>query len=279
MPPRPAATCGTRAPTAKKRVATAIPNWPVMSSRAMIDQVIYALSRHLSPLSSGRVALHAAGIGGSATAAADLRGGGEAAFRPVGTGLHDMPAALQAIDGRPRHAVLDHEHAGPRGARPEREREMRIMRSRGVDRFLQVHFGMNMPQKELRGPLILLIAAGRAPCQIRLAVAQRHGRTERGARPLARREGRRMIFLKPEHLRAAAEAEAEFRNHRRRLQPAAGRGRRDHVAGGIDDVEMHGVAAHFAETADGRLTGAHGADRLAVSFLTAQFYDRAKPFH
>jgi hypothetical protein len=64
----------------------------------MIDQVIYALSRHLSrlfehdlfgkpvptfpdhALSSGRVALHAAGIGGSATAAADLRGGGQAAL-------------------------------------------------------------------------------------------------------------------------------------------------------------------------------------------------------
>jgi hypothetical protein len=35
-----AAICGTRAPTAKNRVATAIPNWPVALSRAMIDQVI-----------------------------------------------------------------------------------------------------------------------------------------------------------------------------------------------------------------------------------------------
>src|SRR6266700_8350869 len=166
MPPRPAATCGTRAPTAKKRVATAIPNWPVMSSRAMIDQVIYALSRHLSSLSSGRVALHAAGIGGSTTAAADLRGGGEAAFRPVGTGLHDMPAAVQGIDGRPRHAVLDHQHAGPRGARPERDREMLRMPGRRVDRFLQVHLGVDVPQEELRDPLVLLVAAGRAPGQI-----------------------------------------------------------------------------------------------------------------
>src|SRR5258708_15801476 len=37
------------------------------------------------PLPSGRVALHAAGIGGGAPPAADLRGGGEAPFPPVGT--------------------------------------------------------------------------------------------------------------------------------------------------------------------------------------------------
>ncbi len=41
---------------------------------------------------------------------------------------------------------------------------------------------------------------------------------------------------------------------------------------------MHGVAAHLAEPADGRLAGAHGADRLAVALRAAQFYDRAKTF-
>ena len=41
---------------------------------------------------------------------------------------------------------------------------------------------------------------------------------------------------------------------------------------------MHGVAAHFAEAADGRLAGAHGADRLAVALGAAQFYHRAKTF-
>ena len=87
-----------------------------------------------------------------------------------------------------------------------------------------------------------------------------------------------MVFLEPEHLRAAAEAEAEFRDHRRGLQPAAGRRRRDHVAGLVDDVEMHGVAAHLAEAADRGLAGAHGADRLAVAFLAAQLDDRAKAF-
>jgi hypothetical protein len=32
--------CGTSAPTAKKRVATAMPSSPVAGSRAMIDQVM-----------------------------------------------------------------------------------------------------------------------------------------------------------------------------------------------------------------------------------------------
>src|SRR5260221_10296363 len=107
MPPNPAAIFGTRAPTAKNRVATAIPNWPVALSRAMIDQVISALSSHLT-LSPCRVALHAARVGGGATAATDFRSGGETALRPVGTGLHDVTAALELIHSCPRHAGLDH---------------------------------------------------------------------------------------------------------------------------------------------------------------------------
>src|SRR5258705_300181 len=138
----PAAIYGTRAPTAKNRVATAMPNSPVAPSRAMIDQVIYVLSSQLRPLPSGRVALHAAGVGGGAPATADFRGGGEAALGPVGPDLHDMTAALQVIDGRLRHAVLDDQHTGPRGTRPERDREMLRMPRRGVDRFLQIHLRM-----------------------------------------------------------------------------------------------------------------------------------------
>src|SRR5882672_10766140 len=187
-----------------------------------------------------------------------------------------MTAALELIDARLRHAVLDHEHAGPRGARPERDREMLGMPSRRVDGFLQVQPGVDMPQEELRDPLVLLVAAGRAPGEIGLAVAERHGGRKRGARTLAWRQRGGMVFLQPEHLRAAAEAEAEFWDHRRRLQPAARRGRRDHVAGLIDDVEMHGVAAHLAEAADRGLASAHGADRLAMALGAAQLDDGAE---
>ena len=78
-------------------------------SRAMIDQVIQ------NPLPSGRVALHAARIGGGAPAAADFRGGGEAALRPVGAGLHDM-AALASGHRRSPSA---------RGSRPPARRAAR----------------------------------------------------------------------------------------------------------------------------------------------------------
>src|SRR6266516_6748648 len=170
MPPIPAAICGTRAPTAKNLVATAMPIWPVVLSRAMIDQVISLLKP--SVLASGCVTLHAPRIGGGTAARAYLGGRRQPAFRPVGAGLHDMAAPVELIDGCFRHAVLDHEHAGPRGAGPERDREMFGMPGRRVDRLLQIQFGVDVQQKELRGPLILLVAAGRAPGHVGFAVAQ-----------------------------------------------------------------------------------------------------------
>src|ERR1700737_144741 len=115
----------------------------------MIDQVIVLLP-------SGCVTLHAPRIGGGAAAAADLRGGCQASLRPVRAGLDDMAAALQRIGGCLGYAVLDHKYAGPRRARPERDREMFGMPGRRVDRFLQIEFGVDVPQEELRVPLVLL---------------------------------------------------------------------------------------------------------------------------
>src|SRR5580704_15942484 len=122
-----------------------------------------------------RVTLHAARIGGGAAAWADAGGGGEAAFRPVGADLDLVAAALEFVDGLFRHAAFDHQEAGMRGARPERAREMLGMPSRRVDRLLHIHARVDMTQKELRDPLILAVAAGRAPGEVWLAVAQRHG--------------------------------------------------------------------------------------------------------
>src|SRR5579863_3492979 len=145
-----------------------------------------------------------------------------------------------------------------------------------VDSLLQVQAGVDMAQEELRDPLILLVAAGRAPGKIRLAVAQRHRRRQRGAWALARCERSRMAFFKPEHLGTAAEAKAEFGNHRRGLQPAARRRRRYHVAGLVDDIEMHRVAVHLAEAPDGRLACTHRANGLALPFLAAKLDQSAK---
>src|SRR3954452_11868853 len=184
-----------------------MPNWPVAGSRAMIDQVICFLS------ASCGVALHAARIGGRAAARTNARGCGEAAFRPVGADLDDVTTLAQILDRRLGHAVLDHQHAGTRGARPERDREMFGVPGRRVDRFLEIEIAMDVPQEELRDPLILLVAAGRAPGKVWLAVAQRHGRRQRRPRPLARCERRWMVFFQPEHLGAAAETEAELRDY------------------------------------------------------------------
>ena len=66
-----------------------------MDCRRVIARGRDLKSRASLALASRRVTLHAARIGGGAAAAADFRGGGEAAFRPVGAGLDDVAAALQ----------------------------------------------------------------------------------------------------------------------------------------------------------------------------------------
>src|SRR5579883_2832537 len=233
------------------------------------------------PLPARRIALHAARVGGGAAAAAIAGGGGEAAFRPGGAGLDDVAAASKLVAGRGGHAAFDDEHARARGARPERDGEMLGVPGGRVDRLLQVHAGVHVAQEELRGPLVLLIAAGRAPGEIRLAVAQRERGRERRARTLARRQRAGMILIEPEHLPAGAEAESELGDHRRGLQPAARRRRRDHIAGLVDDVEMHRVARDLAELAHRGLACPHGADRgpCAVGALElddgAEALDRA----
>ena len=203
--------------------------------------------------------------------------------RPPSAGLPTRPVRLrlrvrgtQFLDRRLRNAGFDHQHAGPRGARPERDREMLRMPGRRVDRFLHIHIAVDVTQKELRDPLVLLIAAGRAPDQIGFAVAQRQCRRQSGARPFARHQRRRMLLVEPEHLGARAETKTELGNDRRGLQPAARRRRRHHVAGLIDDIEMHGVADHFAHAADGRLAGAEAADGGARPLLAAHLHHAAK---
>src|SRR4029077_15969974 len=95
---------------------------------------------HLSS-AYGSVALHAARIGRGAPAGTDFRSSREPALRPVGTDLDNMSAALELFDARARHTAFDHQHAGSRGARPERDREVLGMPRRRVDRLLKIQFG------------------------------------------------------------------------------------------------------------------------------------------
>src|SRR5712671_863053 len=109
---------GTRQPTAKFFVATAMPKARVAGSRATMDQVM-AL-----PSPPRRVALHAARIGGGLAALAVARCGGQAPLRPGRADLDLVSAALQFLLRRLRHAAFQHHHARPRGARPEGREEM-----------------------------------------------------------------------------------------------------------------------------------------------------------
>src|SRR5215470_11510582 len=104
---------GRRTPTAKKRLAAAMPKRPVFVSRAMIDQVIRLA------LSAGGVALHAARVGSGAPLAPFERSRRQPPFRPIGPGLDDVPAPLEFLDGRRRKALLDHQHTRARRSRPE----------------------------------------------------------------------------------------------------------------------------------------------------------------
>src|SRR5215475_401486 len=124
-------------------------------------------------LPSRGIALHAAGIGRGAAAAARARGGGQTALRPIGADLDGVTSAGELVADSARYAVFDHEHSGPGRSRPERDREMLGVPRWRIDRFLQIEPGMDMAQEKLRDPLVLLVAAGRAPGKIWLTIAQR----------------------------------------------------------------------------------------------------------
>src|SRR5215469_6691835 len=127
-------------------------------------------------LPARRVTLHAARIGSSPTPTSLPSGGGEPAFGPIRPDLHNMAAAVQCFDGGLRQTAFDNQHAGPRCARPKRERRMLAMPGRGINCFLQIETGMDVSKKKLGRPLVLLIAARGTPSQVRLAVAQRQRR-------------------------------------------------------------------------------------------------------
>src|SRR5207244_6002544 len=126
--------------------------------------------------------------------------------------------------------------------RMERLHHVLGLKHRRVDRLLQAHAVMHEAQENAERPLLLLIAAWCAECQIWLAATRDEGRRERDAWTRSAAQRRRMAILQPAHLPARRDRKPEARHHRRSLQPAAGWRRRYHVAGRIDDIAMHGVA-------------------------------------
>src|SRR5207253_2914558 len=104
---------------------------------------------------------------------------------------------------------------------------------------------------------------------------QRQARAERGARPLARREGGGQPRGEGEHLRPGAEAEAEAGDDRRGLQPAAARRGGHHVAEPVGHVEVAGVAGPVAGGV--RPSGAPGRSSADASGPTRRRRPSAYP--
>src|SRR5258707_3410924 len=112
---------GTRAPTAKNLVATAMAMRPLLRSWKMIDQVILqTTSFHQRRASTpGGVALHAARIGGRLAPGILARGLGQTAFRPLIVHLDLVTALLEFVDCVLGHATLQHQNARPPVPRPQ----------------------------------------------------------------------------------------------------------------------------------------------------------------
>ena len=112
---------------------------------------------------------------------------------PVAADLDDVAAPLKLLDRGLGQAPLDDHTPGLRRARPEGAREMLDVPRRRVDRFLQIETGMNVAQEKLAAPLVLLVAAGRAPASGRAprrASAIPTDSVERGRLPGASEAGR-----------------------------------------------------------------------------------------
>src|ERR1700733_7717596 len=166
-------------------------------------------------LPSGGVALHAAWIGPGLENAAFrgflARAGGKPSTRPGLADLHAVAAAREFLPGRLREASFEPEMAEVRAARIERARRVLGVEFGAVDRLLQIHFVMDVVQKQLQRPLVLAIAARRAERHVGRAVLERQARRQGAARAFPRLEARGRAFLEPGDLQPRAAAEAQFR--------------------------------------------------------------------
>ena len=117
-----------------------------------------------------RVALHAARVGGGAEQAVADR----ARRRRDGPRTRPPPPRRRGRGGAvpppwpPAGALSTTRRLGRDLAGPEGRGEVLGMPGRRVDGLLQVHPGMDVAQEELRDPLVLLVAARRAPGEVGL---------------------------------------------------------------------------------------------------------------
>src|SRR4051812_1022067 len=167
-------------------IGTIVP-WSWLWSDALAIGGAYAGRRRRS--APGGVALHAARVrAGAQHAVAVAAHRAQATDRPGLVAEHVVAAAAQAVDRLGAGGLLDGQPARLGAARVEGAGEVR-RRERGcLDRLLQVEPEVGVREQELQRPLVLPVAAGRAPREVRLSVAQGERRGERRPRALAGRE-------------------------------------------------------------------------------------------
>ena len=123
-------------------------------------------------------------------------------------------------------------------------REVRGVEHGRVVRGLQIVAEDGVRQEEFERPLILLIAAGSAEGDRRLAIAERECRAQGGPRPFGAFDVVGVIGIEVEHLRPRPQAEAQAVDDRRALQPASAWRTRDQVSVAISDRDVNRVAAY-----------------------------------
>ena len=121
-----------------------------------------------------------------------------------------------------------------------------------------------MREKELKRPLVLLVAAGRPEGKTRLSISQGERWAERGARPLTALEPVGVVRIQVQHLRARAQAESEAVDHGRALQPAPAGRAGDQVPVTVGDSNVDGIAARVADRLRTRSGPVAFRDRLAA---------------
>src|SRR5256885_12692545 len=122
-----------------------------------------------------------------------------------------------------------------------------------------------MRDKELEGPLVLLVSTRSAECQSRPPLSHRERRAQRRPRPLTTFDVVRMLRVEVEHLRPRAQAKAQTLDHRPALQPPAARRAGDEVSVTVSHGDVDRVAPDRAQRLPSRPGPVSRADPLRVA--------------
>src|SRR5207302_4946893 len=108
--------------------------------------------------------------------------GGDATERPVRLDADLVPAAAQVVDHLRAEPSFERKRPPREPTRVEGRDEVIGVELRGVDRLLQVEPAIDVPEEDVEGPLLLLVAARRPPREPRLALTECQAGRERRAR-------------------------------------------------------------------------------------------------